>query len=111
MESSGRLSFPVAAVFDAAIAPSGIGTPGSLADESKAYLIQELRVQGDESLFGGVEHLDHGGLDQRQGGQVTELDGGQRSSFGGLGHHPACEIAEEQMGIDLFENTVGSMGT
>lgn len=46
-----------------------------------------------------------------QGGDIAQIDGVQLRALHGVRHHPAHEVAEQQMGVDFLEHARGGVRT
>lgn len=104
------LNFPVPTV-SRFVASTCVGSSGAFSDSSVADVLQKLSVEEANPFSVAPEHLQQGVLDVGQGGEIAQIDGVAIRALHRVGHHPAHEVAEQQMGVYLLDHAGGGMGT
>lgn len=73
--------------------------------------MQKLLVNGGQATNVDAEHLQQCVLDLRQGCEIAQIDGAEFEALHCFGHHPAYQVAQDQMSVDLLDNTGGRVRT
>lgn len=88
-----------------------IGAARAFADASTADFLEKLLINKTDSPRVGAQHLEQSVLDVRQGRQIAQVYGMEVDATDCVGHDPADQVAQEQMRVNLLDDTGGRMRT
>ena len=104
------LNFPVPPV-SRFVATASVGSSGAFSDSGVSDFHEKLSVEEFYPFGVAPEHLYQGVFDVGQGGDIAQIDGVEFRAPNRVGHHPAHQVAEQQMGVDFLGDTGGRVRT